>query len=433
MGIWPATNQHPALGVILVRLIFSLGRHVNDNFGVFLFVALQSVVTALVFSWSVRSVRDLSESLPLALVCLLYYAVVPVWGSYAQTFIKDTLFYAVYLAFFIQLIKMLVAFFTEEGAQARPREWAALCALGTLACLLRHGETMVVLPTLLATAVAMSGQRDRFFLSAVVVLVLTTIIGKLLVAYIDAGPILSREIYSIPFQQTARYMHEYPDEVTDEEFKAIDVVLSAEKIADAYDPLISDDVKITYRPEATGEDMVRYFRVWFQMLQKHPRAYIDAFAQMTSGYLDPLHHVCPHPDYFFWVKGEPTATGDFSIAQVRTMEEQWALISFTSLWLKVPFLAWLEYPGFHTWIVLLCCARLFAARKGRYVAPLVCPLLQILVCIASPVASNIRYELPVMAISPVVIAWVLWASAAGGRDDGEQARQDSSTRIGASL
>ena len=48
-------------------------------------------------------------------------------------------------------------------------------------------------------------------------------------------------------QQTARYLKEYPDDVTKEEAKAIDGVMKYDEIADLYNPELSDPVKATYR------------------------------------------------------------------------------------------------------------------------------------------------------------------------------------------
>ena len=61
------------------------------------------------------------------------------------------------------------------------------------------------------------------------------------------GNFPSRVFFSIPMQQTARYLKEYPDDVTKEEAKAIDGVMKYDEIADLYNPELSDPVKATYR------------------------------------------------------------------------------------------------------------------------------------------------------------------------------------------
>ena len=60
---------------------------------------------------------------------------------------------------------------------------------------------------------------------------------------------------SIPFQQTARYLVTYPDDVTPEEMEAISRVIDVEHAKANYDPRLSDAVKDTTNPEMTGEDL----------------------------------------------------------------------------------------------------------------------------------------------------------------------------------
>ncbi len=85
-----------------------------------------------------------------------------------------------------------------------------------------------------------------------------------------------REALSLPFQQTARYITEYGDEVTDEEKKAIDAILDYDSLAEKYDPRISDPVKNTFRKDSTKEDLINYFKVWLQQIKKHTLTYFKA-------------------------------------------------------------------------------------------------------------------------------------------------------------
>ena len=73
-----------------------------------------------------------------------------------------------------------------------------------------------------------------------------------------------KEVLSIPFQQTARYIKEYPEEVTLKEKKAINDILSYDGIKENYNPEISDFVKNTFR-EGSEDKLDEYFKVWFEM------------------------------------------------------------------------------------------------------------------------------------------------------------------------
>ena len=77
------------------------------------------------------------------------------------------------------------------------------------------------------------------------------------------------EALSVPMQQTARYIRDYGNEVTDDERTAIEKVLDYDAIAQSYMPELSDGVKQYYKNPGKG-DLARYMLVWAKMLLKHP-------------------------------------------------------------------------------------------------------------------------------------------------------------------
>ena len=59
-------------------------------------------------------------------------------------------------------------------------------------------------------------------------------------------------------------------------------VLDYDTIGKNYDPDLSDPVKNTYKQK--DEYLKDYFNIWFEMLKKHPTAYIQATLNGTYGY-----------------------------------------------------------------------------------------------------------------------------------------------------
>ena len=98
----------------------------------------------------------------------------------------------------------------------------------------------------------------------------------------------SAEMLSIPFQQTARYLQVYGNEITIEERDAIEAVLgSVEEVAAAYDPAISDPVKALYDKEASSGELISYLGAWVKGLLKHPSEYVEAFFAHVYGWFTP--------------------------------------------------------------------------------------------------------------------------------------------------
>lgn len=124
-----------------------------------------------------------------------------------------------------------------------------------------------------------------------------------------------KEMLSVPFQQTARYLKEYPDDVTSKERKAINKILDYDKLAEIYQPDRSDNVKDTYKNKKGG--LKRYFRqAWLPMFFKHPDAYFEATLENTYGYYYPFYNCNTLSAYQFYIQDKPLATGYFDIHYV---------------------------------------------------------------------------------------------------------------------
>lgn len=73
------------------------------------------------------------------------------------------------------------------------------------------------------------------------------------------------------------------------------------------------------------------------------------------------------------------------------------------IWKKVPGFSQLVDPGFYTWILLLLAGYLIYRKRTRDILLLIGPAINILICIASPVNGLLRYALPLMACTPLLI------------------------------
>ncbi len=81
---------------------------------------------------------------------------------------------------------------------------------------------------------------------------------------------------SLPFQQTARYIVNHGDEISEEERQVIDRILDYNSLAQNYNPILSDAVKTTFKQESTQREMFEYFCVWGSQFCRHPFTYISA-------------------------------------------------------------------------------------------------------------------------------------------------------------
>lgn len=77
------TAHHPPLSTYIMGTLVVIGNFLWDvNFGIFLYILLQTVLGALIFSWSLQKVYELGIRIQYCMLGILYFAVLPLWGGY---------------------------------------------------------------------------------------------------------------------------------------------------------------------------------------------------------------------------------------------------------------------------------------------------------------------------------------------------------------
>lgn len=93
LGFQNISRHHPYYSTLLMGAIYSIGASIGgSNCGVAFYIAFQSVACALIYGASCSYLRKKRMPLPAVLGFVLFFAVVPIWCTYAQAVIKDTIY-----------------------------------------------------------------------------------------------------------------------------------------------------------------------------------------------------------------------------------------------------------------------------------------------------------------------------------------------------
>lgn len=214
----------------------------------------------------------------------------------------------------------------------------------------------------------------------------------------------TRELLSIPFQQTARCFRDYEEDITSEEFETINRVLDAERLKDLYTPETSDPVKGTYKKDTTSEELQGYFKVWGKMFLKYPITYIEATLQGSYGYWYPFRNFRGKQTGYISINYN-AMTGGFDPHYLFSYEVRNKIGEYIYAWKYIPILSLFMNTGSYTWLLFLAAGYVLYQNRYRDLAVYIAPFMNVLVCIASPVNGEIRYALPLMAVTPLLVCW----------------------------
>lgn len=398
LGYSDMTNHHPWFTTMIYGVLFQVGRVFSDNIGVFLIILFQTVLCVAAFSHVCMKVKKYGGS---PYITALFFALVPVWGCYVTAAIKDILFVAVHCVYFSYFLEIFAAGMGK--AKIRTRDWVIFAVLSLLLCLIRNDGIYRVIPSGILLLFVIRQYRKQTLLALIACLIAFNAQNYVAFDIIGIQKGSSREMMSIPFQQTARYVRDCGDDVTEEEREAIDKVLPYDMLAEIYDPNTSDPVKNKMR-NCTSEEFSQYLQAWAEMGMRHPSAYIQATINNTYYYFYPFHNSRVMRAYQNYIKGEPVNPGlDIHYVHPQITEE---VNNYAEMWRVFPALSLLSNPGFYTWLLLFGIMILLKLKKIRELAVMSVPLLHLAICVASPVNGLLRYAMPLMAIMPLLLVWV---------------------------
>lgn len=399
-------THHSIVHTLLLRAFIEIGTVVFHSFnaGLFLSAMAQFLFVISAVSYGIR-ILVLRTPVPdkYAPFIILYYIISPSIQNFMFLLTKDVIYVAFVLYFTVSLYLVIT------GSERRHRIMLVISGLGIV--LFRNDGRYVLIIALSVLALLCRLQRKFLLKYLAGIVVFSLLFFRVLLPMCHVTPGSIREALSIPFQQTARYIIEHGEDVTAEERAAIDAVLDYDHMIKFYNPNLSDNVKATYNESSTPDDLLRYFKIWFQMLRKHPDTYIQAYINNYYYYLYPgpilFYDSCYQPsercmDLLNRVM-EPLGADFHYPTSLYTARMQYEL--FRESYMYLPPVILLMYSPTYTWTLILLLLYGIYKKTPQAIGLLVVPALVVCMCMVSPCNGfYFRYLYPVIFVFPVLIS-----------------------------
>lgn len=405
------SNHWPIFSTLVIGFCLKIGRFIlSDNLGIFIYVLFQAIFLAISFGGFFSMMRQWNTPLLVRKISLLFFAILPFFPGIAQSVVKDVL----YLDFFVVYCLLIVYYVINKNTFLnKPLVCKiSLAIVAIMMCLFRKDGLYVVLLSGLAVLCLEKSKRAKIKWSVglVILFIVLHIWNNVFIPWLGIYKGSSREMLSIPLQQTARYIKYHDSEVSLEERKIIDKVLAYDLMSEKYNPELSDPVKNTYK-NPSKEELIKYFHVWLKQFVKHPGTYIQATLHNTYRYF------CP--DANIYMDGLGLATSIAGNAEFQTgfiqisMVEDWhpwrqTIYNYMLCIQKLPGIGIFVGLGIYTWMSILMISYLFRKKLYRCMVVFVPTIVVFLICIASPVNGALRYYMPVIFVMPLLIAYFIY-------------------------
>jgi len=381
------TNHHPVVHTLLLGTCVKIGTILNNvNIGLFIYSLIQIIVLSSTLAYTIKFLKDNNIRSNYLILMLLVYSFIPVFPFYSMSAVKDVIFGSLIIHYIITLYKLV-----KKDDIKFQNIIKVICLLILIILFRNNGIHTIALSFPLLLLI-----RKKWKYKLKILAIFIFIIGfnfsynSIILPYFRITPTSVREKLSLPFQQTARYVKEHNQDITEEEKEIIDKVLEYETLAERYKPEIADPVKNKYNKYATNEDLKKYFNVWFRELKKHPKTYFEATINNTYGYYYPLK-----TNWYIYCNFDKRITENgFNYHYNNLKLSRIILSGFALVFPYIPILNIFVNIGFNVWLLIFMFSYLFYKKKYKELIYLAPSFVLVLVCIASPVNTYFRYALP---------------------------------------
>lgn len=402
------SSHHPVLDTIILGIIILPLSKLTGNWHLFIFiyVILQAIITSLVFSYSLNFMKNnLKLSNIWIIISLLIYCFLPCIVCAVQTVSKDALFSWIYVLFFIKYINIIL---TDGDCFKDKKEILWILGSAILCILTKKVAFYIVILSLGILLLFNIKNKDIFSKIVIILLVFYIIVIPIMDFGLNISKGWAREKYSLLFQQTARYVKDYENEVTESEKVVLDNLLHYENLAERYNPTSADFVK-DWVTDQGKENYLNYFIVWGKQGLKHPDSYIKATASMWSGWFSfyeykPLLNMDWHDRIDNDLIPESASVrNEFSNKSSQKVSE-----IYDKLY-NLPILKVILSYGFYALLIpVFCFITLLKSEKKKYSLVVLPSIISVIFgCLLSPVTASefesMRYLYPIVYTSPLLV------------------------------
>lgn len=401
------SEHHSVYYTVLMGRLVKIGEHFgNANCGMFAFSALHYIVLVAALGWSVNILRKMNVRRSVRRLVLLIYLLNPYISGYVGVAIKDQP-YAAFIALFFACLAEL--YLDHEAFAKRPLKLAVMFLSAVNIWLIRKNGSYILIA--IAVLFVIRSFRKRLSKRPALVLIAALVVSAVLysalgtVYHADKGSI--KEALSLPFQQTARYVKYHGDEVTEEEREVINAVLPCDRLAEAYNPRISDPVKGMYQGD--NSKLIPYFKVWFAQFLKHPLTYVSAtWEQNYYLFMPEVDNIKLYYDIELGpFNGRFDALdGLFDRVDRLVAPKEWIVREFELLH-RIPLVRYLGNLSFWLYVLIIVTVLSLVFRLDDFILLALSWFTVVFVILGPVIQGHPRYMFPAVYVMPATVLFML--------------------------
>jgi hypothetical protein len=362
--------------------------------GLTIYIVFQMILAAIILSYVIEKTAELDNNRHQVLKCatIAFFALCPVIPYYVCIMLKNSLHTILCVAYVF--LYLIIALKNHVMTRNEKIAWIALSLLLSLT-----QNTGVYFVILTGIFLMIKSKENRIPILAGVIAsaaIMLLILPKIIYPAMNIFPGGKQEVLGTLFQQTARFVRDHEDEVTEKDIEILSKVVDYGTLHDNYVFETTDNLKATYNLHATSKELSDFYKLWLSWGFRHPESYFRAILPICGEFFATGYNI----GIFDHI---PTNEGVFAQIAHTKPEEEYTALSEIYYWVRsFPGLDLLfQHALYVLWIPLYCIYRTLTSKKKSlfYIVPFIVNMLFLVV---SPMVYS-RYALPLIFTSPILL------------------------------
>ena len=393
---------HPLFyGIIMSLIFFSFKVFFSPSISVFIMSIIQALISSIIITEVIVWFNSKIKNKLLTIILILYYFLPPIIANYNIALNKDTPYSLMMLIFFV----LIYEFIETKGKILLEKKYLIkLIIVSIITIYIRTNGIYVIIPTLFILFIVY-GLKNHIirYISIIVLIIVFSLIQTITIDLIGVA-YLKREMYAVPIQQICYMVKYHPNELSNKDYRLLSKIIKKTKktINKNYNEYEVDNIKIhnNFDDKAFNKYEKEFVILWLKNLPSNLSSYTKAYLLNT---------------YHLWSIDKIDKTQSIiEIASVVGIKEDKRIYNKAILPKPIQDIFISFYKIFNTYInpagcfILLLITNTYALyRKRKEVVLLSLPLLMtwLVLMIASPMSSALRYIAPYIYILPIIMLY----------------------------
>ena len=393
---------HPLFyGVIMSFTFFTLKVYLSSSVSVFIMSFIQTIISSIIITELIVWFNKKINNKYLTIILFLYYFLTPIVTNYNVTLNKDTPYSLMLVILFVLIYEFVE---TKGKAILEKKYFIKLAIVSVLVVYLRTNGIYLIIPTLIVLFIVYDLKKNKMRYASMIAIVLVFYFIQIITVKTIGVTYAKKEMYAVPIQQVCYLVKYHPDAFTKDDYKMLSKILPNTKktVNSNYNPYTVDDIKGNkpFNDEEFNNNEKAFVAMWAKKIPNNFSSYIKSYLLNS---------------YHLWAIDKlDKSQSIFEVASIHVADKEHIIYNKRILPKPIHKIMNKYYKIFNTYlnpggcfILLLITISYALYRKRKEVVLLSLPLLftWLVLMIASPLSSALRYMAVYIYLLPVIMLY----------------------------